>query len=256
MKLSRGLLAGAALLAGLAGCSTSSSGSSGSADSKVACTAYDASVPAIVLTVFDRRTRALLDGASAEFVVGPLLVDPAYPGLVLPGEAFSAHSEGNPTIDGPPARAGTYSVTVTRPGYATWSRDGVVVSHRDCVLQTARINVELVPTHVSSKPPEIPCPPPHRLGAIVILVRDSVTGEGVTGVTATADRTGGYTQTETASSDNLIQMAFDVEGRMDGTYTVTLKRAGYQDWHAADVIVTRETCGTVPAVLDVRMVPL
>jgi hypothetical protein len=253
MKLSRGLLVVAGLLIGLAGCSSDSSGSE---DSEVACTTHDATVSAIVLTVYDQRTRALLDGASAEFVVGPLLFDPAYPELVLPGETFSAPLEGTPTIDGPRARAGTYSITVTRPGYSTWSREGVVVVYEDCVLQTARIDVELVPTHDSSKPPEIPCPPPQRFGAIVILVRDSETGEGVTGVNATAARADGYTQTETASSDILIQLALDAEGRMEGTYTVTLRRAGYQDWIEADVVVTKGTCGTVPAMLDVRMVPL
>jgi hypothetical protein len=46
---------------------------------------------------------------------------------------------------GPFERPGTYNVVVARPGYQSWSRAGVRVTHDDCHVQTVTLQVRLEP---------------------------------------------------------------------------------------------------------------
>ena len=42
-------------------------------------------------------------------------------------------------------RPGTYTVMVTKPGYQTWTRTGVVVSSTECGARTAHLDAFLLP---------------------------------------------------------------------------------------------------------------
>jgi hypothetical protein len=42
------------------------------------------------------------------------------------------------------SRPGTYTVTVQRPGYATWTKSGVAVKRTDCGIATAQLIAKLV----------------------------------------------------------------------------------------------------------------
>ena len=55
-------------------------------------------------------------------------------------DAFSATSLG-----GAYERAGTYAVTVRKPGYREWRRDGVVVTSDPCHIRPVQLQARLVP---------------------------------------------------------------------------------------------------------------
>jgi hypothetical protein len=97
----------------------------------------DVSTYGIILSIYDLRTRAPLDGATAEFRDGDFRQTVSSSPLI----------QGKYMIPGASDRPGAYSITVTRPGYATWSRDGVEVSVKDCFLRTVAIDVELMPNN-------------------------------------------------------------------------------------------------------------
>jgi hypothetical protein len=48
-------------------------------------------------------------------------------------------------LAGPFERKGTYDVTVTAPGYASWDTTGVVVTADECHVQTVQLTVRLAP---------------------------------------------------------------------------------------------------------------
>jgi hypothetical protein len=127
-------------LLGLTGCSP------GSDEAASSCTFFEMNVPSVVLKVYDKRTQLPLDGAAAEFQRSPQLLDASRPELVLPGESYRATSGGESVIYGPRDRPGAYAITVTRLGYQRWTRGAIEVAYRDCALQTAIVDVELVPT--------------------------------------------------------------------------------------------------------------
>ena len=49
------------------------------------------------------------------------------------------------TLSGPFERKGTYDVTVTAPGYASWDTTGVVVTADECHVQTVVLTARLAP---------------------------------------------------------------------------------------------------------------
>ena len=88
--------------------------------------------------------------------------------------------------------------------------------------------------------------------AILVAVRDSVTGvaaaDGSFGTVETAGKVDTLTQ-----SDSLLMFAGD---RL-GTYSVAIQHAGYADWSASNVDVTHlGSCGNVlPVQLTARLQP-
>jgi hypothetical protein len=126
------------LFAGFAGCSSGSSDSPDSSGSpEPDCPPAPAvNIWGIYLTVYDFRTRAPLGGATAELRDGAYTENLATGDAPLDGKYFMAGAANRP---------GTYSIKVMRPGYAPWSREGVVVAFENCTWTTAQIEVELIP---------------------------------------------------------------------------------------------------------------
>ncbi len=42
-------------------------------------------------------------------------------------------------------RSGTYDITVSRSGYATWSAEGLVVTADECHVRPIQVDVNLIP---------------------------------------------------------------------------------------------------------------
>jgi hypothetical protein len=115
-----------ALAFGMAACS--------SAASPVVCTANFA--PAIVVEVRDGAGQPAADGARGAVHDGAY-VDSLRPNVWDGGQllGFRAAYE----------RAGTYTVTVEKPGYQSWQVDGVRVTRDECHVRTQRLVATLVP---------------------------------------------------------------------------------------------------------------
>ncbi len=77
-------------------------------------------------------------------------------------------------------------------------------------------------------------------------------------ITGTIVRTDGYTETQTAApSLHFLSFAFETTVPRGGTYNVKVTKAGYQDWQANDVVVTRmNECFMRTVSLEAAMVPL
>lgn len=50
------------------------------------------------------------------------------------------------SLYGPFERAGTYRITVEKPGYATWQEVGVEVSRDECHVRTVHLRADLQPS--------------------------------------------------------------------------------------------------------------
>jgi hypothetical protein len=93
-------------------------------------------VPAIIVEVRDAGTQApAANGATGYARDGDVEVvlenwDPQEDALTLVG-AYE--------------RAGTYSVTVEKPGYQSWKQGAVVVTRGECHVRTARLTANLQP---------------------------------------------------------------------------------------------------------------
>lgn len=87
----------------------------------------------LLITILDDRTRAPIPaGATVKVVEGTFeeVVD-------VPMDY------GNDPVGMVFERPGRYSVTVTKGGYHTWSREGVVVSDDGCHVKTVRLEARL-----------------------------------------------------------------------------------------------------------------
>ncbi len=49
------------------------------------------------------------------------------------------------TLSGAGERPGTYTITIERPGYTTWTQTGVVISADECHVIPVLLSVEMVP---------------------------------------------------------------------------------------------------------------
>lgn len=49
------------------------------------------------------------------------------------------------TMVGAGERAGTYDITVTKPGYVTWSADDVTVTENECHVNPVTLQANLIP---------------------------------------------------------------------------------------------------------------
>lgn len=93
--------------------------------------------PAVKVTVRDSVTDGLITlGAFG------VLEDGSYRDVML----YHTDASNLPSLWGGLGRVGTYTVTVTRDGYVSWQRTGVVVHTQDaCHLGTAYMVARLVP---------------------------------------------------------------------------------------------------------------
>lgn len=67
-------------------------------------------------------------------------------GVVRDGAYTDSLRGANLTLSGAPERAGTYTVTIERPGYHTWSVGGIQVTRNACHVNTAQLTARLVPS--------------------------------------------------------------------------------------------------------------
>lgn len=110
-----------------------------------ACGIFDPGVcttearPAIIVEVRDALSGApaaagaqgyVEEGAFRAELVGPLPAQPGEEGL---------------RFFGPEERAGTYRVTVEKPGYQQWRREDVRVSRDECHVRTVHLRADLQP---------------------------------------------------------------------------------------------------------------
>ena len=82
---------------------------------------------------------AVLDAATGD----SLGVTPT--GTVRDGSFEEALQAFGSQLSGPFERKGTYDVTVTAPGYASWDTTGVVVTADECHVQTVQLTARLAP---------------------------------------------------------------------------------------------------------------
>jgi len=87
--------------------------------------------------VTDARTGALVPGA------GVVATDGAYRIGLAPGPSVPGMPAG--VFYGAEERAGTYSVTVTAPGYKEWTRDGITVAAGACHVTPTFVTAALEP---------------------------------------------------------------------------------------------------------------
>jgi hypothetical protein len=126
------ILVGSAVL--LSGC--------GATDEGFGCAAV--ALPAIEVTVVDAQTGAYAAKGAVGTVqdgsfTAPLQVI-GWLGPPVPGGAQIPT-----TLGGPYERAGTYTVRVEKPGYATWERSSVRVTKGPCNVNTVRLQADLQP---------------------------------------------------------------------------------------------------------------
>ena len=103
----------------------------GTSESPVEPNCGDVGVPAITVTALDRRTDQPIQGQAVVVAHDGAYADTAYaePGMRTVGVAYN--------------RSGTYSVTVTAPGYAPWQRGPVVVLQGRCNVSTIPLAARL-----------------------------------------------------------------------------------------------------------------
>lgn len=86
-------------------------------------------LPAIVVEIRDSTTSAPLAAGAVALVVDGAFSDTLR--LVTPQDSLFR--------EGPDERAGTYDLTISHPGYATWTRSNIVVSRDACHVRTVQI---------------------------------------------------------------------------------------------------------------------
>ena len=109
----------------------------------------------------------------------------------------------------------------------------------------------------TSEEPPVACTTDSR-PAMLVEVVDAVTGQGLQGATGTAVRTDGYTETITALPPyNTFGVVFEGLQPVVGTWSLTVRRAGYADWTRNSIEVRMaDQCHVETVRILAQMVPL
>ena len=99
------------------------------------------------------------------------------------------------------------------------------------------------------------CRDPTRIdplpGGIQVQVRDSVTLQDVlAGTKVVARQSATVADSVTATDIGAVWV-----GKVNGTYTLTVTRAGYQTWSRANVDVESDVCGFIPVQITALLQP-
>lgn len=99
------------------------------------------------------------------------------------------------------------------------------------------------------------CPDNYAYG-IVVSVRDSTTGaDAVAGATGIASDGAFRDSVSIPSGTSPHASAISLVGERAGTYTVTVRKAGYRDWTNSNVVVTRDACHVRTVTLTAQLQP-
>jgi hypothetical protein len=111
--------------------------------------------------------------------------------------------------------------------------------------------VTLLPLAACGSLVDQPVCPDNVTAAVVVSVRDSVTGENITTGSAVVVRDGAFADSVTATTPAAaVGLAY---GR-PGTYDVTVRRSGYQTWTKPGVQAPQATCGVATATVLSQLV--
>jgi hypothetical protein len=99
--------------------------------------------------------------------------------------------------------------------------------------------------------PEV-CSLPYMPASISVAVQDSISGANVTPGAKVVIREGAHADSAVGES---FQVAVNVGYNRAGTYTVTVRQAGYQTWTRTGVKVADAQCYVQTVVLTARLQP-
>jgi len=91
--------------------------------------------PAVIVEVRDANTGEPAAAGALGTVRDGVYVDSLYPYESTGGEPVS--------LAGADERPGTYTVTIEKTGYETWTMTGIPVEDSNCHVETARLTAEL-----------------------------------------------------------------------------------------------------------------
>ena len=96
--------------------------------------------PALLIQVTDSTS-----GTPAAFGAVGVVADGAFLDTLDLDGLGSTPPESLLVLSGPPERPGIYNVTITKPGYLSWQRDGVWARAGDCHVATVLLSARLQP---------------------------------------------------------------------------------------------------------------
>ncbi len=93
------------------------------------------------------------------------------------------------------------------------------------------------------------------MNAVVVEIRDSLSGRPEAFGATIELRDGGFAASTTVNAGDSLSLAVaGLGGERPGVYEVTVTKPGFQRWSRRDVRVSRSDCGVSPAYLFARLV--
>lgn len=68
-------------------------------------------------------------------------------------------------------------------------------------------------------------------------------------------RDGAYADSATVPADGSNSTPVGLAGERAGTYSITVRKAGYQTWSKGGVLVTKDVCHVIPVQVTAKLQP-